>query len=695
MTNFQGSGKTVRMGFDDRAITMDGRRELLISGEVHYARVPEDEWEKVLDASKAAGLNCIATYVFWNWHEPEEGKYDFSGPRDLPRWLRLCQERGLHVILRSGPYCCAEWNFGGFPAWLRDVPGVVFRTYNPPYLQRVERYFRHLFVEVKPHLASNGGPIAVVQLENEYANIAARYGAEGDRYLAWMVDLGNSLGIDVPVLMCEGGAEGAIEALNGFHVTDERIEEFKQRRPHDPIICTELWTGWYNTWGYGEPIRDTQNQAYHILRFLAGGGTAWNYYMWHGGSNFGRTAMYLQTTDYGFDAPLDQWGRLSPKGEYLAGLHHAVAAQKEFLLQGRHERKADAAIWEKDGRSLRIEWDAKARHARLLGAKGEVLFDTATPVPKKAKQVGPWREVTRLKKFAWTPEPLPAERNDAPMTAREPVEQLLLTKDRSDYCWYSTQVMAIKAGAHELHLPYCGDFLRVYVNGQPVAKTPGRLPEIRGSTLPVKLEQKSANSLEVSESKFHLTFQLPLKKGKNRIDILCGAVGLIKGDWMISGPMTGERKGIWAGAFLDGKRLTNWEMRPGLAGETSDVTRLKIARRNQQFLGWWTTTWKADPKTLNLRHDFRLDLTAFDKGMIYVNGRLLGRYWSIIGEGKGPDDFRDKGDELGLDTQRNGEPSQVYYRVPPSWLKETNEIVLLEEATPTRKPEIQVDVRKA
>src|ERR1035437_7155883 len=173
------------IGFDSRAITVNGHRTLLISGEMHYARAPRPLWPALLDRSVACGLNCIASYIFWNVHEPRRDVYDFSGDHDLGYFIKLCGDRGLHVILRLGPYCCAEWNYGGFPPYLRDEPGLAIRTFNEPYLQRVEKYFRHLMAEVRPYLTSRGGPVILVQVENEYSNVAKRYGKAGQRYLAW------------------------------------------------------------------------------------------------------------------------------------------------------------------------------------------------------------------------------------------------------------------------------------------------------------------------------------------------------------------------------------------------------------------------------------------------------------------------------------------------------------------------------
>ncbi len=207
---------------DARSLSFAGRRTLLISGEIHYLRSPRAEWLGLLDRSVACGLNGIASYVFWNEHEPRRDVYDFAGDRDLRHFLSLCRERGLRVLLRMGPYCCAEWNYGGYPPYLRDEPGITIRTWNRPYLDRVEKYCRHLVAEFLPYLATCGGPVVLVQVENEYANVAKRYGEEGQRYLTWLAELVKSLGVDVPLIMCEGGAEGTVETV--WHLGDRELK---------------------------------------------------------------------------------------------------------------------------------------------------------------------------------------------------------------------------------------------------------------------------------------------------------------------------------------------------------------------------------------------------------------------------------------------------------------------------------------
>ncbi len=685
---------------DRRAILINGRRELLICGEVHYARIPENEWARILDVTKASGVNCIASYVFWDWHEPRRGSFDFSGQHDIARFLALCQERGLYVLLRAGPYCCAEWNYGGFPAWLRDEPGIVFRTFNQPFLDRTEIYMARLFAEITPYLATRGGPLILVQLENEYANIAKRYKADGDRYLAWMLELGISHGIDVPIVMCEGGAPGSIEALNGFSISDQRIDDFLQRRPDQPLIWTELWTGWYDTWGYERHVRDTANLCYHLLRFIAAGGTAWNYYMWHGGTHLGRTSMYLQTTSYSFDGPLDEAGRLTSKGHLLTQLHALLVARKALILEGEIQINPRQTLWKKDGKMLVLDWNPETHHAVLSDETGQVLFQSDSIATGSSEfQLPPWTDHSSLESWTWQPEPMPAARCEEAVHAASPVEQLLLTKDASDYCWYSHTLTHDAAGMHRLHVPRCGDFLRVYVNGKAVASTPLPIRECRGATLPRSAvetaDEADVNVLETGEAHYGFTCDLSLAVGLNRIDILCCALGLIKGDWMVSGPMSTERKGIWDEVYLDDVKLSGWDMQPCLLGESIDIfTNPPIAtERTDKHLGWWQTSFDLDPGLLTDHHDLRLDLAGWDKGMFWLNGRLLGRYWLVEGRGYGGDEGWHEAKENGMSLTAQGEPTQRYYRLPASWLKAHNTLTLFEEGVPPSRLSARLELR--
>ena len=678
--------------YDSRSIKIDGKRTLLISGEIHYARLPRAEWASVLDESVACGLNTVACYIFWNWHEVERGVYDFSGDRDLAHFLQLCDDRGLNVILRAGPYCCAEWNFGGYPPYLRNEPGITIRTASEPYLDRVEKYFRHLVAEFQPFLASKGGPIVLVQVENEYLNVSKRYGRSGERYLKWLANLVLELGVDVPLIMCEGGIEEVVETLNGFSISEERIRLFRDKHPGLPMLWTELWPAWYDTWGFAKHRRDPKNIAFFILDWISRGGAGWNYYMWIGGTNLGRTSMYLQTTSYGFDAPIDEHGRPRARARYLAGLHRVLLDHADIFFNGKkniEERKNGASriTWSHQGRSLALELSPGTKSARLLGASGKVLFDTEATYQSVVKTFSspPWRKAVTVDSWKLWAEPFPGERDDGQRSIR-PTEQLLLTQDRSDYCWYAAKLDIRKSGAQELDIPYCADVLRVYLDGDLIGQTEGSLVENRGATLPLPARKKASevNPLEPASGCYGQQFRFEAKAGAHRIEILAASIGLIKGDWMVAGPMNTERRGIWQGVFLNGKEVLNWTMHAGLVGEKRDIAKVPRfvpwAASSPKPCAWHHASFRISEKLLRPGSVFRLDARDLEKGLLFVNGHCLGRHWLVNGHGYGADEGWHEIEINGLFIEGEGEPTQRYYKIPASWLQPTNDLVIFEEA---------------
>jgi hypothetical protein len=416
-------------------------------------------WPSLLDRSKALGINTITSYVFWNFHETSRGTYDFSGERNLGHFLDLCQERTLGVFLRVGPYICAEWNFGGFPPYLRDEPGITIRTMDKPYTSRVETWFERLAEVVKPRLMSSGGPIMLVQVENEYTNVAKRYGEDGQEYLRWVVKLADRLGYGgVPSTMCEGGAQGAIETSNGFSIPPERIEAVRKNHPGTPLLWTEIYPAWYRVWGGGiAPAGDGRFLSAGVLDFISRGGSGINYYPWHGGTNFGRNSMYLQTTSYDFFAPIDEYGNATAAGIYLGGLHSVLTEHSSILLEGDRTESAEDSerivTWRKGNEELRMVQQILAeqpggggfprrqiKSTQLLDAKGEVLFDvdTAREAVTRSFVASEWKPLPQPNNLPidWTAwdEPLPVGRDDKGILSVQPIEQLSLTKDGTDYC---------------------------------------------------------------------------------------------------------------------------------------------------------------------------------------------------------------------------------------------------------------------
>lgn len=695
------------VSFDERSVIVNGQRRLLTCGSVHYPRSTRAMWPVILERSRALGLNTITSYVFWNFHESSPGVYDFSGERDLGHFIDLCQQHGLYVFLRVGPYICAEWNFGGFPPYLRDVPGITIRTMNKAYTDRVEAFFERLAMVVTPRLASNGGPVILVQVENEYANVSKRYGEAGQEYLRWIVELATRVGFaGVPTTTCEGGAQGAIETSNGSRITPERIAALRKSHPGTPLLWTELYPAWYRVWG-GEivPARDPRSIAGSILDFVSRGGSGVNYYMWHGGTNFGRNSMYLQTTSYDFHAPIDEYGNVTATGQYLGSLHAVLQGHSAILLDGEASESRDGAQritrWRKGGEELRLVQDdyqdhpeaggqhAMNLHARLLNAKGETLFDTDVVRDTVARSflAAEWKPLPAadgrpLEWKVWD-EPWPQERADQGVTAAEPVEQLLLTKDSTDYCWYSTELHVTDAAPQEILIPYGGDFFYVYVDGRLVASSALPLQENRGAITPEDPAHLRilANPGEANhEHGFQHSFRLPqLAAGSYRLDLLAVALGMIKGDWQISSPMNFERKGIWEGVLWNGQPLRNWTMRTAMVGE-QQMLAMHPEKISSPMTGdgrplrWFRAQVQVPENLLRSGAVFRIDASGLGKGMIWVNGHAIGRHW-LIEAAKPPQTL-----------------SQRYYHVPAGWLMAQNEIVIFEEQAVTPE-KVQLQMR--
>ena len=696
-------GKSVT--FDERSVMVDGRRILLTCGEIHYPRSTRAMWPKLLERSKSLGLNTITSYVFWNFHETSRGVYDFTGERDLGHYLDLCQQTGLAVFLRIGPYICAEWNFGGFPPYLRDEPGIVIRTMDKAYTARVEAWFERLAEVVKPRLASNGGPVILVQVENEYTNVSKRYGEEGQEYLRWIVDLARRVGLSsVPSTMCEGGAQGAIETSNGFLIPPDRIATVRKAHPGTPLLWTEIYPAWYRVWGGGAiPAGDGRFMAGGILDFISRGGSGINYYPWHGGTNFGRNSMYLQTTSYDFSAPLDEFGSVTSSGMYLGRLHTVFQEHSSLLLEGERTETIEAAkrtvTWRKGNEELQLVQDISAdqpgqwgparkpKSAQLVDAKGKVLFDVdaTRDTVTRSFVASEWKRVTQendrpLDWQAWD-EPLPALREGKSVVSVEPVEQLSLTKDSTDYCWYSSSLQVTQAGPQNIVIPYGGDFFYLYVDGELAGNSQLPLSEDRGAITPDDPAHPRivANVSENGhEHGFQHIFTLPkLTVGMHRIDLLATALGMIKGDWQIASPMNFERKGIWEGVLWNGKPLQNWATRPGLEGEERKLPTYRDTdswrpAADSRPLRWYRTRIGVPASLRGGAAVFRIDAAGLGKGMIWVNGKSIGRHWLIEARNR---------PWSGAANATPSAPalSQQYYHVPADWLQESNEIVILEE----------------
>jgi beta-galactosidase len=304
---------------------LDGKPLQIISGEMHYARIPRAYWRQRLRMARAMGLNTIATYVFWNYHEIRPGVFDFhTGNRDLAEFIRIAQEEGLWVILRPGPYVCAEWDFGGYPSYLLKTPAVTVRSNDARYMKAAARYIRALAREVRPLLVTHGGPILMVQVENEYGSFGSDSSYK-DAARRMLVDAG----IDVPLftadgdwLFAKGGIPGVFAAANGetdYDTLTKRVDAFN--KGNGPYMVAEFYPGWLTHWA--EPFPTTPTESFlPAYDSLLKRGVSINLYMFHGGTNFGFTsgANYTRRipiqpsmTSYDYDAPLSEAGWPTPK----------------------------------------------------------------------------------------------------------------------------------------------------------------------------------------------------------------------------------------------------------------------------------------------------------------------------------------------------------------------------------------------
>ncbi|MCL2195969.1 MAG: beta-galactosidase, partial [Oscillospiraceae bacterium] len=316
----------------------------LYSGAMHYFRTVPQDWRDRLSKLKAAGLNTVETYVCWNLHEPQPGKFDFSGMLDIAEFLRIAQELGLWAIVRPGPYICSEWDLGGLPPWLLKDPGMRLRVAYPPYLERVKIFYENFLPQIAPLQITRGGNVIMVQVENEYGSYANDH-----EYLAFCKQCLLDGGIDVPLFTSDGGWEsaltggkmpGVLATANFGSRAKQNFDVLRKYEPEGPWVCCEFWNGWFDHWGAGHHARDSKEVVDCLNEIFDDGGHV-NFYMFHGGTNFGFTAganfreEYSPTvTSYDDDAPLNEYGGYTPK-------YHAI---RKVLLERQGIDPADLPL---------------------------------------------------------------------------------------------------------------------------------------------------------------------------------------------------------------------------------------------------------------------------------------------------------------------------------------------------------------
>jgi beta-galactosidase len=306
---------------------LDGRPFQIISGEMHPARIPEEYWRHRILMAKAMGCNTVSAYLFWNYHETAEGIYDFhTGNHNISKFISTAAEEGMWVIIRPGPYVCAEWEFGGLPPYLLRSPEIKIRCLDPFYMRAVERYISRLADELRPFLITNGGPVLMLQIENEYGS----YGNDRN-YLEALKNIWTRYDIDVPFFTGDGPTTYMLEAgtLPGCAVgldsgsSQADFELARKMNPGVPVFSSETYPGWLTHWGEAWARPDT-TELLREVKFLMDNRLSFNFYVIHGGTNFGFTSgansggrgYEPDLTSYDYDAPINEQGRATPK--YMA-----------------------------------------------------------------------------------------------------------------------------------------------------------------------------------------------------------------------------------------------------------------------------------------------------------------------------------------------------------------------------------------
>jgi len=551
------------------AFLLDGKPFSIRAGELHPARIPQPYWRNRLRMAHAMGINAISMYVFWNLNEPEPGKFNFSGRADIAEFVRMAQAEGLWVILRPGPYVCAEWEFGGMPWWLLREKDMEIRSVNRRFLQAAARYMSELGRRLAPLQISNGGPIIMVQVENEYGSYSANHNYMHD--IATMIQ---NAGFSCPLFTNNGGGgmtargslPGILPGLDGGTGIDI-MKQIRPYRPHGPWFVPELYPGTLDHWGEpfirvpAAPVTDsTQWDLVHNVSF--------SYYMIHGGTTFGfmngANGAAPQITSYDNDYPVDESGR--PTKKYFA--------LREVLL----------------------------KHA-VPGAD-----IPAVPACPPIIAIPPIELSEACNVLDLLGKPILAER---PMTMEE-------LNQGYGYILYRTRITGRTSGI--LSINKLRDFALVFINSKRVAVLDRRLGQ---SSCPVEVPNGTA-----------------------ALDILVENCGRCNYGYSC---LHDVRKGIVGTVSFDGRELKGWEMY-GLPMSTVP-NRFKPIIRSAPALS--APILRRGYFSLERTGDTFLDMTAWGKGIVFVNGHNLGRYWHIG-------------------------PQQTLY-LPGCWLKRgRNEIVVFE-----------------
>ncbi|WVZ21205.1 hypothetical protein V8G54_008527 [Vigna mungo] len=658
--------------YDGRSLIIDGERKILFAGSIHYPRSTPQMWPNLIAKAKEGGVDVIQTYVFWNLHEPQPGKYDFSGRNDLVGFIKEVKAQGMYVCLRIGPFIESEWTYGGFPFWLHDIPGIVYRTDNEPFKFYMQNFTTKIVNMMKAEglYASEGGPIILSQIENEYQNIERAFGEAGSPYVQWAAKMAVGLNTGVPWIMCKqtDAPDPVINTCNGMKCGETFTGP---NSPNKPALWTENWTSFYQVYG-GQPyLRSAEDLAFHVTLFIARNGSYVNYYMYHGGTNFGRTSSAYVITAYYDQAPLDEYGLLrQPKWGHLKQLHTVIKSCSTTLLQGvqrnfslgqlqegyvfEEEKGECVAFLINNDREKKVTVQFRNRSYELLPKSISILpdcqnvtFNTANVNTTSNKRIiSPKQNFSSVDVWKQFQDVIPSFENIS-LKSNSFLEQMNTTKDETDYLWYihrfennlscSKPTLNVQSAAHVAH---------AFVNNTYIGGAHGN-HDVKN---------------------FTLELPVTLHEGTNNLSILSVMVGLPDSGAFLERRFAGLISVQLHCSEKESLNLTNslWGYKVGLLGEqlqaykgqnSSGIEWSQLGNIEEQTLIWYKTAFDTpegdDPVVL--------DLGSMGKGEAWVNGQSIGRYWILFHDSK-------------------GNPSQSLYHVPRSFLKDSgNVLVLVEE----------------
>lgn len=522
----------------------------IISGSIHYFRVIPEYWRDRLEKLKNCGFNTVETYVAWNIHEPQPDTYNFEGIADIKRFVDIAHELGLFVIVRPSPYICAEWEFGGLPSWLLKDRNMRLRCHYKPFLDRVDKYYDALMEELRPALCTNGGPIIAMQIENEYGS----YGNDKE-YLNYLKDALIKRGIDVLLftsdgptdLMLQGGTLPEIYKTANFGSKVEPcFAKLREYEKEGPLMCMEYWNGWFDHWGEHHHTRDAKDAALVLEDMLKAEGSV-NFYMFHGGTNFGfynganHSDVYQPTvTSYDYDCLLTEDGEPTEKYYLVKDIIRKYENISETKLSTEIKKKAYGEV-------------ELVENACLFN----ILEEISSPI--QSAYVQSMEELGQDYGFILYRTEIKGPRKNCTMTFMD------------------------------MH-----DRAQIFVNGQ-----------YKGTMYRNDVEKKIV---------------LDFEKESNTLDILVENMGRIN-----YGPFLKDFKGISENVRLDYQFHYGWTIYPI---PLNDVNNIVLDKEERNPSDEKPTFYKGVFEVEEIGDTF-LMLEGWTKGVVFVNGFNLGRYWNI------------------------------------------------------------------